>query len=142
VRSLDRNLFCMQLKIDMVHSLLLFMRFLWGKSCLFDIHIIIVIVLHWCWKCLFQNQIKFVTRQKRADAKKALKSLLYNGGSSRFPFHVCFLDSSFYKETLSFYVAISIIFYFTYCCNDCLIFLSIMCAKFVDWIKMNCICKN
>ncbi|WJX40801.1 hypothetical protein P8452_28238 [Trifolium repens] len=32
------------------------------------------------------NQIKFVTRQKRADAKKALKSLLYNGGSSRFPF--------------------------------------------------------
>ncbi|PNX93342.1 heat shock protein binding, partial [Trifolium pratense] len=33
-----------------------------------------------------KNQIKFVTRQKRADAKKALKSLLYNGGASRFSF--------------------------------------------------------
>ncbi|CAK8567861.1 unnamed protein product [Lathyrus sativus] len=33
-----------------------------------------------------KNQIKFVTRQKRADAKKALKNLLYNSGSSRFSF--------------------------------------------------------
>ncbi|XP_004502898.1 uncharacterized protein [Cicer arietinum] len=33
-----------------------------------------------------KNQIKFVTRQKRADAKKALKHLLYNSGSSKFSF--------------------------------------------------------
>ncbi|XP_047148638.1 uncharacterized protein LOC124820897 [Vigna umbellata] len=33
-----------------------------------------------------KSQIKFITRQKRADAKKALNSLLYNSGSSKFSF--------------------------------------------------------
>ncbi|KAK7282369.1 hypothetical protein RIF29_11068 [Crotalaria pallida] len=33
-----------------------------------------------------KKHIKFVTRQKRADAKKALKSLLYNSGSAKFSF--------------------------------------------------------
>lgn len=33
-----------------------------------------------------KDHIRFVTRQKRADAKKALKHLLYSGGSSRFSF--------------------------------------------------------
>ncbi|XP_022632409.1 uncharacterized protein LOC106779740 isoform X1 [Vigna radiata var. radiata] len=37
-------------------------------------------------KSEFQSQIKFITRQKRADAKKALNSLLYNCGSSKFSF--------------------------------------------------------
>ncbi|KAK7350860.1 hypothetical protein VNO77_09874 [Canavalia gladiata] len=32
------------------------------------------------------NHIKYITRQKRADAKKALNSLLYNSGSSKFSF--------------------------------------------------------
>ena len=32
------------------------------------------------------NQIKYITRQKRADTKKALKNLLYNSGASRFSF--------------------------------------------------------
>lgn len=33
-----------------------------------------------------KSHIKYVTRQKRADAKQALKSLLYNSGSSKFSF--------------------------------------------------------
>ncbi|RZC17691.1 uncharacterized protein LOC114410121 isoform X2 [Glycine soja] len=33
-----------------------------------------------------KNHIKFITRQKRADAKKALNSLLYNNGASKFSF--------------------------------------------------------
>ncbi|CAJ1974672.1 unnamed protein product, partial [Sphenostylis stenocarpa] len=33
-----------------------------------------------------KNHIKFITRQKRADAKKALNSLLCNSGSSKFSF--------------------------------------------------------
>ncbi|KAK7316980.1 hypothetical protein RJT34_00835 [Clitoria ternatea] len=36
--------------------------------------------------CTTMNQIKYITRQKRADAKKALNSLLYNSGSSKFSF--------------------------------------------------------
>lgn len=33
-----------------------------------------------------KNHIKYITRQKRADAKKALNSLLYNSGASKFSF--------------------------------------------------------
>ncbi|KAJ1429713.1 DnaJ domain containing protein [Sesbania bispinosa] len=33
-----------------------------------------------------KSHIKYITRQKRADAKKALKNLLYNSGSSKFSF--------------------------------------------------------
>ncbi|KAK7410863.1 hypothetical protein VNO78_02036 [Psophocarpus tetragonolobus] len=33
-----------------------------------------------------KTQIKYITRQKRADAKKALNSLLYNSGASKFSF--------------------------------------------------------
>lgn len=37
---------------------------------------------------LNQNYIRYTTRQKRAEAKKALKDLLLNSGSSRFSFQV------------------------------------------------------
>jgi len=44
VRSLDWNFFRMQLRTD-IHCLLLFMQLLWGKPCLFEIHIVIYTVL-------------------------------------------------------------------------------------------------
>lgn len=37
---------------------------------------------------LNQNYVRYATRQKRADSKKALKDLLLNSGSSRFSFQV------------------------------------------------------
>lgn len=35
-----------------------------------------------------QSYIRYETRQKRADAKKALKNLLFNSGSSKITFEV------------------------------------------------------
>lgn len=128
VRSLDWNLFCMQLRTDIIHCLLLFMQLLWGKPAYLK-STVIYIVLQWCWKYQFQDHIRFVTRQKRADAKKALKHLLYSGGSSRFSFEVCFLLVSTRK--LSFYI---IIFYFILCCNDCLISMDNVCGQSL-WIN-------
>jgi len=45
VKSLDRNLFRMQLRTNIIHCSLLFMQLLWGKPTLVEIHIVIYTVL-------------------------------------------------------------------------------------------------
>ena len=78
-------------------------------------------MLYWWWKCEFQNHMKFITRQKLADAKKALNSLLYNNGVSKFSFEVCFLRSWLCWETLLFYAIINNTF-----CQHAIIYLEFM----------------
>ncbi|RDX73536.1 hypothetical protein CR513_46837, partial [Mucuna pruriens] len=51
------------------------------------------------WKNKFNsNHLKFIIRQKRADAKKALNSLLYNSGCSKFSFEDKYGDQGRYSN--------------------------------------------
>ncbi|TKY73870.1 hypothetical protein E2542_SST02627 [Spatholobus suberectus] len=48
-----------------------------------------------------KNHIKYITRQKRADAKKALNSLLYNSGCSKFSFEDKYGDQGRYSNKVN-----------------------------------------
>lgn len=61
-----------------------------------------------------QSYIRYETRQKRADAKKALKNLLFNSGSSKITFEVDISIPIWSKSLVIFFFYISSLYLFIY----------------------------